>query len=175
MLFLLFELDGDRYALDSTQIAEVLALHPLKAIPGAPRWVAGLFAYHGQPVPVIDVPQLALGRPARQLRSTRLVIVHYSGVLREPAASTHAAHDLAHAKGPLLGLIVEHATQARRIEREHFAASGLATPHARWLGPVAHDDAGFVQRVEVQQMLDDEVKALLFSAATLTDDQGATQ
>jgi chemotaxis-related protein WspB len=55
MLFLLFDLDGDRYALDAAGIAEVLALAPTKSIPGAPAWVAGMFERHGEPVPVIDV------------------------------------------------------------------------------------------------------------------------
>jgi chemotaxis-related protein WspB len=149
MLFLLFDLDGERYALDSAAIVEVLALAPTKSIPGTPAWVAGMVERHGQPVPVIDVSQLALGRPARQLRSTRLVLVRYGDV-----ESSH-----------LLGLIVERATQTRRIEREQFADSGIATPHARWLGPVANDGMGLVQWVEVQQMLSEEVKALLFPQA----------
>lgn len=153
MLFLLFELDGDRYALDAAQIVEVLALTPVKAIPGAPAWVAGVFERHGEPVPVIDVPQLALGRPARTLRSTRLVLAHYR------VSVNGAAEDRA------LGLIVEHATQTRRIAREQFADSGVATPHARWLGPVASDADGLVQWVEVRDMLGDEVKALLFAPA----------
>jgi chemotaxis-related protein WspB len=161
MLFLLFDLDGDRYALDAAGIAEVLALAPTKSIPGAPAWVAGMFERHGEPVPVIDVSQLALGRPARQLRSTRLVLVHY----RPDHAVTHSeAGEPAH----LLGLIMERATQTRRIERAQFLDSGIATPHARWLGPVANDGVGLVQWVEVQHMLSDEVKTLLFPQAAPT-------
>lgn len=161
MLFLLFDLDGDRYALDAAGIVEVLALAPTKSILGAPAWVAGMFERQGAAVPVIDVSQLALGRPAQQLRSTRLVLVHYNagdGV----AAS---ARDDSGEPVNLLGLIVERATQTRRIAREQFAESGIATPHARWLGPVANDGVGLVQWVEVQQMLTDEVKALLFPQA----------
>ena len=60
MLFLLFELDGDRYALDATVIVEVLARVLTKSIPGAPAWIAGVFERHGESVPVIDVSQLAL-------------------------------------------------------------------------------------------------------------------
>jgi chemotaxis-related protein WspB len=165
MLFLLFDLDGDRYALDAAGIVEVLALAPTKSVPGAPAWVAGMFERHGEPVPVIDVSQLALGRPARQLRSTRLVLVQYR------VHEAHEAHGGCGEAGVqagiqtdahLLGLIVERATQTQRIERERFADSGLATPHARWLGPVANDGMGLVQWVEVQEMLGDDVKALLF-------------
>lgn len=147
MLFLLFELDDDRYALDVADIVEVETLCAAKSIPGAPAWVAGVVERDGEPVPVIDLAQLALGRAARQLRSTRLVFVRY----RDAA---HAPH--------LLGLIVERATQTRRIERDQFADSGIATPHARWLGRVASDERGLIQWVHVEQMLDDQVKALLF-------------
>ncbi|MBN3793542.1 chemotaxis protein CheW, partial [Burkholderia sp. Ac-20392] len=61
-LFLMFELDGERYALDAAGIDEVLPLAVTKAVPGAPEWIAGLLMRGGQPVPVIDVPMLALGR-----------------------------------------------------------------------------------------------------------------
>jgi chemotaxis-related protein WspB len=150
MLFLLFELDRDRYALDVASIVEVRALCAAKAVPGAPAWVAGVVGLHGEPVPVIDVAQLALGRPSQKLRSTRLVFVHYA--------------DTADAvPSRVLGLIVEHATQTRRIERERFADSGIALPDARWLGPVASDEFGLIQWIDVQNMLDDDVKALLFT------------
>jgi chemotaxis-related protein WspB len=170
MLFLLFELDGDRYALDSAGIVEVLALAPTKSIPGAPAWVAGMFERHGEAVPVIDVSQLALGRPARSLRSTRLVLVHY----RVADGSKTPALDSVSEPSNRLGLIVERATQTRRIEREQFADSGIATPHARWLGPVANDGMGLVQWVEVQQMLSDDVKALLFPQAETAQAQPQT-
>ncbi|OJB16171.1 chemotaxis protein CheW [Burkholderia ubonensis] len=157
MLFLLFELDGERYALEATRIVEVLALAPLKSIPGAPPWIAGAIDRHGKPVPVIDVAQLALGRAARRLRSTRLVVVRYY--------TPDALPDSGSAAGRMLGLIVEHATQTCRIDPARFADSGIATPHARWLGPVAGDASGFVQWVDVRRMLDDDARALLFPPA----------
>lgn len=170
MLFLLFDLDGDRYALDAAGIVEVLALAPTKSVPGAPAWVAGMFERHGEPVPVIDVSQLALNRPARQLRSTRLVLVRYRA---HEAAASAVYDDGGEPAVRLLGLIVERATQTRRIERERFMDSGLATPHARWLGPVANDGMGLVQWVEVQQMLGDDVKALLFPPAAVAPAQAS--
>ena len=151
MLFLLFELDGDRYALDAADIVEVQALTQAKAIPGAPAWIAGLIERHGEPVPVIDVAQLALGRASQQWRSTRLVFVRYQN-----SRDTHDTPER------LIGLIVERATQTRRFERERFTDSGIATPHARWLGPVVSDEFGMIQWIDAQQMLDDDVKALLF-------------
>ncbi|MCX4164133.1 MULTISPECIES: chemotaxis protein CheW [Paraburkholderia] len=156
MLFLQFELDGERYALDAAAIVQVLAYTQARALPGTPAWIAGVIEHGGAPVPVIDVSRLALGRAARALRSTRLVLVRYrSGVSPHIEETEH-----------LLGLILERATRTQRIERERFADSGVATPHARWLGPVASDAEGLVQWVDVEQMLDDETRALLFPAAS---------
>jgi chemotaxis-related protein WspB len=155
MLFLLFDLDGDRYALDAESIVEILPLRQAKSIPGTPAWIAGLVDLHGMPMPVIDVPQLALGRPAKQQRSTRLVVVRYDGADVNPGKSGDPAL-------PLLGLVMEHATQTRRIERDRFGDSGVATPHARWLGPVASDGDGIVQWIDIRHILGDDVKALLF-------------
>jgi chemotaxis-related protein WspB len=160
MLFLLFDLDGERYALDAAQIVEVLALQPTRPIPGAPAWVAGIAGRHGDPLPVIDVPRRARGRAARRLLSTRLVVVGY----RPSESGEDAVEDAPH----LLGLIVEGATQTRRIARDQFADAGVATPHARWLGPVANDGQGLVQWVQVQHMLTDEVRALLYPHASQT-------
>ncbi|HEY3597931.1 MAG TPA: chemotaxis protein CheW [Paraburkholderia sp.] len=175
MLFLLFDLDGERYALDAAEIVEVLALRPAKSIPGTPAWVAGVFDRHGEAVPVIDVPQLALGRAARQLRSTRLVIVRYGAADPNGDGAHPGARSNGDAPPRVLGLIVERATQTRRIERSQFTDSGIATPHALWLGPVANDGIGLVQWVRVQQMLNEDVNALLFPQASYAQTQASTR
>ncbi|RQS16279.1 chemotaxis protein CheW [Burkholderia sp. Bp9002] len=143
-LFLLFELDGERYALDAATIDVVLPLAAAKAVPGTPPWVAGLLMRDGVPVPVIDVPMLALGRPAHALRSTRLVMVRQ----RADDAADAAASER------VFGLIVERATQTMRIDRAAFRATGVATPRTRWLGPVANTPDGIVQQVSVRDMID---------------------
>lgn len=149
MLFLVFQLDHDRYVLDAADVVEVLPLVPVKALPGAPAWLVGVFSYHGQPVPVIDLPALALGRPAARRLSTRTVLVRYPFVGAEGGAR-------------ILAIVVEQATRTMRLDPADFTASGVATPHARYLGLVAPDPAGLVQRISVQELLPDDVKALLF-------------
>jgi len=75
MLFILFKMGDERYALDSLQIAAVVPAVGVKEIPLAPAGVAGIIDYHGAPVPLIDLSQLALGRPARQRLGTRIILV----------------------------------------------------------------------------------------------------
>nr|WP_249183249.1 chemotaxis protein CheW [Burkholderia cenocepacia] len=147
----MFELDGERYALDAAGIDEVLPLAVMKAVPGAPDWIAGLLMRGGQPVPVIDVPMLALGRRAQALRSTRLVMVR------------HRAGHAGQADGErTIGLIVERATQTMRIDRAAFRASGISTARTRWLGRVANTPDGVVQQVSVPDLVDDVARLYLF-------------
>ena len=74
MLFLLFQLGNDRYALQASTVAEVLPLVNFKRIPQAQPAIAGLIDYRGVPVPVIDLNELMSGRPAAQRFSTRVVV-----------------------------------------------------------------------------------------------------
>jgi chemotaxis-related protein WspB len=147
MLFLLFQLDNDRYALPATQVAEVLPLVELKHIPNAPAWVAGAFSYQGVPVPVIDLNMLALGRPAQRRLSTRTVVVHYpdSGV-----------------RNHLLGLVVEKTTETLQCDPDMFAAYGIDNDKARYLGPVCADSRGLIQWIKITDLLPKAVQALLF-------------
>jgi len=147
MLFLVFELARDRYVLDVSQVAEVLPLVAIKEIPQAPPAVAGILNYRGAPVPVIDVSQLTLGRPAERRLSTRIVLVHY------PDADGHTR---------LLGLIAERATQTVRREEADFVASGVTSDGASYLGPVAADARGLLQWLDARTLLPASVRDVLF-------------
>jgi chemotaxis-related protein WspB len=149
MLFLLFQLDKDRYALPATQVAEVLPLVELKHIPNAPAWVAGAFSYQGAPVPVIDLSMLALGRTAQRRLSTRTVLVHY------PQSG---------AQSRLLGLVAEKATETLQCDPAAFAAYGVDNDDARYLGPVLADPRGLIQWIKITDLLPQPVQALLFPA-----------
>jgi len=147
MLFILFQLGRDCYALDAAQVAEVLPLVRTKKIPRAPVGVAGVFTYHGAPVPVIDLSELALGRPSHARLSTRLLLVRYPD-------ATGARR--------LLGLIAEKATETLRREPGDFVASGVRSDGAPYLGPVASDARGLIQWVEVEKLLPASVREVLF-------------
>ena len=70
-LFLVFRIGSERYALQATEVAEVLPRLPLKPIAQAPHWVAGVFAYRGAVVPVIDLSALTFGHAGRRRAPAR--------------------------------------------------------------------------------------------------------
>jgi chemotaxis-related protein WspB len=152
MLFILFTLDSERYVIDATQVERLMPLTPQsppKTIPGAPSWVAGVLDHEGAPLPLIDLPALALGRPAAPLMSTRIVLVRY------PHAGTMR----------LLALLLEGATRTIRLDVTAFQDAGLDMPNARYLGPVASEAGGLVQWIRVEHLLPDDVRVLLFPEA----------
>jgi chemotaxis-related protein WspB len=148
MLFLVFQLGPDRYALDARRVTEVLPLVDIKTIPHAPYGIAGVFNYRGTPVPVIDLTQLTLGQPARRCLSTRIVLVHDTSEWGEQR---------------VLGLMAEHATETVRREPSDFVPTGVANGAAPYLGPVATDARGLMQWIEMDTLLPAPVKDALFS------------
>jgi chemotaxis-related protein WspB len=147
MLFIVFRLGDGRYLVQASQVVEVLPLVNLKCIPRAPAGVAGLFNYHGVPVPAIDLAELVLGYSSRKWMSTRIVLVNY-------IADAGKAH--------LLGLIAEQATETMHRVEGDFADSGVALANTPYLGAVANDAAGMVQRIEIQNVLPESIRSQLF-------------
>lgn len=150
MLFLQFQLDGDRYAIDAASVTEVLPLLEITRVPQAPPEIAGVCDRRGTPVPVVDLSQLLVGRPAERRLSTRILIVRYAdatGVTQQ------------------LGLVAEKATDIVRHETTAFVASGITNRRTPYLGDVATDAHGLVQRVDVSTLLPASLRDVLFGTA----------
>ena len=148
VLHLLFRIAEQRFALDAHEVAEVLPRLPLKPIAHTPDWVAGVLAHRGALVPVIDIGALSFGLAAPVRTSTRLVLVHYRVDPQRPEL--------------LLGLILEQATDTLRCQPDEFQPYGLDNQQAPYLGPVREDAHGLVQRISVQDLLSEAVRALLY-------------
>lgn len=148
MLFLVFEMGKDRYALDVRQIAEILPLVAITQVAGTPDAIDGLVNYRGAPVPVIDLSLLALGRPAARRLSTRIVLVNYP----DQRGATH-----------LLGVILERATRTARHNPSEFVSSGVESAATPYLGPVATDAGGLLQWIDVRTVLPPAVRDQLFN------------
>jgi chemotaxis-related protein WspB len=150
MTFLLFQIGADRYALEIRRVAEALPRVKLKTIPQAAAGIAGVFNYHGQPVPVVDLTALVSGRPGSSSLSTRLLVVHC-------AAADGTPH--------LLGLLAEQATATARFEPQDFKEPGVTTTGTPYLGPVISDTRGLIQWVEIEKLLSPEVRGQLWRQA----------
>jgi chemotaxis-related protein WspB len=148
MLFLLFQLGKDRYALDASRVVEVAPLLALKRLPQAPKGVAGIFNYRGRPVPAVDLCEMTVGRPASEQLSTRIIIVNF----RHDNGADH-----------LLGLIAENATETLRKSIDDFVEPGVKVGAAPYLGAVFMDARGVIQRINEEKLLPGALRRLLFA------------
>ncbi|XHR27425.1 MAG: chemotaxis protein CheW [Chthoniobacteraceae bacterium] len=149
MLYLLFEIGADRYALPAPRIVSVEPAVQLKRIPLAAQGIAGVFNYHGQAVPVVDLCAMALGRPAHEdYLSTRLLVVS------DPDSPER-----------LLGLLAERATETAHFHRRDFQEPGVRSDDAPYLGPVVSDRRGLIQLIETTRLLTPEIRAVLWKEA----------
>ena len=149
MLCLLFQLGNERYALDARQAVEVIPLVAVKRIPQAPRGVAGIFNYRGRPVPAVDLSELATERPARELLSTRIIVVNVPDAAGRPQ---------------LTGLIAEQATSTFRCDENRFVDAGVTGHRSPYLGPVMMDPGGLVQLLRPEHLVNDSVRQQLSGA-----------
>jgi chemotaxis-related protein WspB len=138
VLFVLFHLDNDCYALDATKIVEILPLVSLKKILRPPPGIVGLLNYRGRFVPVLDLSELALGRPATSRLSTRIILAQFSVEDKTQG---------------LLGLIAEHTSETMRCEATDFVFSGIVNNDASYLGPMFMGPRGFVQQIELGKLV----------------------
>ena len=152
MLFLLFQLGGDRYALEAGRITEIFPYVELKKPLRAPQGVAGTLNYHGEFVPVIDLSELALGRRAASRFSTRIILTHLldgNGKLRR------------------LGLIAEGANEMMRCDPADFVSPGIVSADAPYLGEICSGAYGVVQRVDIDRLLTPSLRESLFEQPAL--------
>lgn len=149
MLFVLFQLGQERYALEAARVVEVVPLLELQRFPQSPPGVAGVFIYRGRPVPALDLCQLTLGRPATEHLSTRIIIVKHN-----------------HSSGTeqLVGLIAERATEIIRRDPKEFTDANAGLSDAALLGPVLTDAKGVIQLISTERLLADNLSGLLTHA-----------
>lgn len=151
MLFLLFQINEARYALDTAAVLEIIPRVTLQPALRAPVGVAGLLDYHGTAVPVLDLSEMASGRPAPARFSTRLILA------RTPASGDGGTDHL-------VGLLAERATSILRREPGDFTRTGLQTPDAPYLGPVTADADGFIHLVRTEGFFTGAMRALFAPA-----------
>lgn len=148
MLFLVFHIGENRYALEANRVVEVIPFLEVKPLSHAPPGITGIFNYRGRPVPAVDLSQLASGSAAAERLSTRILVVNCP----DATGNLH-----------LLGLVAERATEILRRDADEFAAPGVRISTAPFLGPVMMDSNGPIQLIYEDRLLPAPVHDFIFN------------
>jgi chemotaxis-related protein WspB len=149
MLLMVFHIGKERFALDSTDVLEIVPMVEFEKVPKAPDFLSGLFHYRGEIVPVIDLSCLAGQGKARRLLSTRIILVRYRGA-GEPAR--------------ILGLLAERMTDTVKAEPSDLTRAVVRIQDAPYLGDVIRDAEGMILRISLNDLLPPSVREMLFAS-----------
>jgi chemotaxis-related protein WspB len=152
VLYLVIQLGRDRYALDASQVTEIVPLVRVKSLPGAPRGAVGLMNYRGVSLPVVDLNLLATGGITPVSGATRIVVVRYAAPQQADG-------------GGALGLLVPDTRETLRLDPDSFSPPGVAADGAPYLGDVLATPEGVLQRVTVNALMTDELRDALYRAS----------
>jgi chemotaxis-related protein WspB len=147
MLLLIFQAGDQTYGLDTRNVIEVAPYPECTPMPHAPAYIAGLTTWRGRTLPVIDLPALIAGTPARPLLSTRLVVVDYAA----PDGNRHP-----------LGLVAEKAVEAIVLEQARRDPQLVKIPDAPYLDGTVEHEGRLIQRLALDELLPASVRELLF-------------
>jgi chemotaxis-related protein WspB len=147
MLLLMFYLGEELYAIDSTEVVEIIPRIGWRPIYQAPDYIAGLFNYRGSFVPVVDLRQLIQGQSCHSCLSTRIIIVNYP-------VGDHSCY---------LGLMSEKVTDTFYPQSHQTQDFSSFVNKGNYLGKMIMDQSKMIQLIRLQYLLFDGVLPWLWS------------
>ena len=171
MLLLTFIAGSNRHAVDAAHVVELVPRVPLRAVPHAPEYLAGLLAYRGHVVPVIDLGSLLGSGPCRDRLATRIILVEV-----QPAADSR--HDASHDpsirvpnRKRILGLIAEQVSDLMTIRHDQATPPPMVLPWAPYLGPIVQTERGeIVQILGIEALESTALRDTLEAVASLAQE-----
>lgn len=145
MLFLIFQLGKDRYALPASRVVEVVPLLELKTWAQVPQGLAGVFNFRGSLLPAVDLCEFATGSPARRRLGTRIIVVRY------PSSE---------GKERLVGVIAEQVTETLRRDPKEFQEQRAQTRPDKCAGPICMDGQRAIQWLDERRLLAEPVSRI---------------
>jgi chemotaxis-related protein WspB len=139
MQVLTFRVGREALALEVRRVRAVVPRVRLAPVGGAPDWLAGVFVYRGEVVPVIDLHRLAGAGECPAHLSSRIVLVPQS----RPGGER------------LLGLLATQVADVREVSDGAGALPGLAADGRADLGAVLADGSGVLRLLDPDRLLPD--------------------
>jgi chemotaxis-related protein WspB len=137
MLFLSFRLAGQRYAIHTSSVREVLPMVETQMVPDVAPAVIGVFNYHGALIPLVDMRMLAFGQRSEIVGASRIALVDYVTTGGEP-------HEL--------GILLERDVVLVRRDEKDFVEPPVRTD-AMYAGGVALDGADMIHRLVLSNIV----------------------
>lgn len=138
MTVLTFRVGAEPLALDIRHVREVLPRVELRPVGGSADWLAGVFVYRGDVIPVIDLHRLTGAGECPPHLSSRIILV--------PRTTPDG-------KEQVVGLLATQVADVREIRADEPRLAGVAAGGHANLGPVVADGNGTLRLMDPDRLL----------------------
>lgn len=138
MLYLTLSVNEEKYAIAANHVVEVLPMLKLFHVPLVEQYIAGIFDYRGERVPVIDLSKLLLHSPCSESLSSRIILIRYA---------------VEQTKSMIVGILAENVTESIQLDAASFISTGLKTSHGDFLKGVSSSKYGLIQLIDPNELL----------------------
>jgi chemotaxis signal transduction protein len=150
-LFLQIATGTQGLLLDVECIVRVLPMMRISSVPHAAPAVSGIINYQGRAVPVLDLCEIILQRPASRQLSTRLILISVGSLTG--TVSSDGRH---------VALLAEKVSDVIRLAPDEFMTA-VSSADAPYLGPVTNAHGVLLRKLEVAELLSGHRLSTLFS------------
>ena len=151
--FLTFRLMNEQYALEVSQVQEVLELQDITHIPGMPSYMRGVINIRGRVVPVVDL-RVKLGLPTKETLDDASIIVieiHDSEMADMDGGSSSGMNDSSIITVGCLADSVQEVTTLEADSMEPPPKMGTSIK-SQWIQAIAKREDGFVILLDVDKI-----------------------
>ena len=135
MLALFFSLGNELYAIPARSVVEVVPRVALRALPRSPSWFAGVLAYRGTVIQVVDLCARLLDVGCSSRLSSRIVVVERS------AGGDHSRY----------GILTERVTEVRKLSAS--AGAAIRVDDAPYVSATVLEDGRLIQLLDLDAVL----------------------
>lgn len=134
-LMLLMRAGDNMYAIDSTDVVEVIPRVKINKIPHSPEFILGQINFSGKPVPVGDLSILIEGRESKNSLHTRIVLLKSSL-----------------GNGQIFGLLAENMTDAVELNRKDFTQVDLSLNQPSFSAGILNKEEKIIHLLDVDKL-----------------------
>lgn len=147
-LFLLFDLNSERFAVDTASIVEIIPLVEIIRVPRTAPYIGGLIHYRGSMLTIIDAARLLYDATYNKRLCTRIIIL-----------------SVVHNEQPIkIGLIAEKVNRTCYLDSSKITKHGLTHQNAPYLGEIVNHEEGNIQILNLEQLVQHEFENLHYTA-----------
>lgn len=135
MLIVLLEIADKKFALEISNILEIIPLVKINSLSHLPKFLAGVINYRGNIIPVVDLSYLINGVYSKKLFSSRIIILEGDK------------------ENMIYGVLAEKVTETLSFKEDSLKITNIQRIDAPFLDNILIGNEDIIQKINFRQLL----------------------